>query len=39
MMDRMTQQNASLVQDGATTATELEAQTEQLRSAVQAFTV
>ena len=39
MMDRMTQQNASLVQDGATTATELEAQTEQLRSAVQMFTV
>ncbi|AME23739.1 methyl-accepting chemotaxis protein [Burkholderia sp. PAMC 26561] len=38
-MDRMTQQNASLVQDGATTATELDAQTEQLRSAVQMFTV
>jgi methyl-accepting chemotaxis protein I, serine sensor receptor len=39
MMDRMTQQNASLVQDGAATASALGTQAEQLRSAVQMFTV
>ena len=34
MMDRTTQQNASLVQDGMAMASALETQTEQLRSAV-----
>ncbi|PXW22286.1 methyl-accepting chemotaxis protein [Paraburkholderia caballeronis] len=37
LMDRMTQQNAALVQDGAHAASALKSQAESLRSAVMAF--
>jgi methyl-accepting chemotaxis protein I, serine sensor receptor len=37
LMDRMTQQNSALVQDGVSAATALEAQTQQLREAAETF--